>query len=199
MKMSSKMPNGGMGTMDYRNFKKKAYGGLAEAADEIEKASYNSEDYDGNTKESKEFEKEVDTQNFAKGGMAKKKIVAAHEKAKAMMPEMKKEYGEKKGEAIAYATGMKQVKEGMADGGYMAEGGKAKPAVMAIVARLKKGAESPVAEEPTEIGEGESEEAGEMEGHSVAADEIMSAIKSGDREGLVSALKNFYEMCKMRE
>ena len=197
MKMSSKMPTGGMGTMDYRNFKKKAYGGLAEEADEIEKASYNSEDYDGNKKESKEFEKEVDTQNFAKGGMAKKKIVAAHEKAKAMMPEMKKEYGEKKGEAIAYATGMKQVKEGMAEGGY-AEGGKAKPAVMAIVARLKKGAESPVEEEPKMMGE-EAEEAGEMEGHGVAADEIMSAIKAGDREGLVSALKNFYEMCKMRE
>ena len=88
-----------------------------------------------------------------------------------------------------------------------AEGGKVegknKPAVLAIMAKLKK-PEHGMEEmgEPKGLGAGEESAEGEAayhEGHAAAAEEIMSAIKSGDKQGLMSALKNFYEMCKMSE
>lgn len=123
--------------------------------------------YDGNEKEADEVEKETESQNFAKGGMAKK----------------------------------------------MAEGGEAskKGAVMAIVARLAK--------KPTEMsselgkaaeGEGSAleketggEEASEMGGMEeaklAAAEELMGALKSGDKRAFASSLENFMKACSYEE
>lgn len=39
----------------------------------------------------------------------------------------------------------------------------------------------------------------EMLGLEAAAEEIISAIKSGDAKSLGAALKSFYEMCEMKE
>lgn len=166
--------------------KKMAYGGLTE-----QKAKRPS-DYDGNETEANELEKELETENFAKGGMAKSKITAAHKKAKELMPEFQKEYGKEKGKAIAYATMMKQEKEKMADGG-MAKG---KGAVMAIVAKLAKKPMEMSKEMSSEGEEMESEEMGGMrEAKMAAAEEVMSALKSGDKEMFTGALENFVRAC----
>ena len=165
---------------------KMAYGGLTE-----QKAKRQS-DYDGNEPEANELEKELETENFAKGGMAKSKITAAHKKAKELMPEFQKEYGKEKGKSIAYATMMKQEKEKMADGGMP----KGKGAVMAIVARLAK-KPMEMSEKMGEEGEEmESEEMGGMrEAKMAAAEEVMSALKSGDKEMFAGALENFMRAC----
>lgn len=136
---------------------KMAYGGLTE-----QKAK-RPNDYDGNEKEADELQKELETENFAHGGMSKKK---------------------------------------------MAEGGEVKDkkgAVMAIVARLAKkptemseqlgkeakGEESAVEKET----EGMEESSGMMEAKMAAADELMGAMKSGDKQALVGALENFMRAC----
>ena len=158
--------------------------------------------YDGNEPEAAEVEKELETQNFAKGGMAKADIVAADRKAKELMPKFQKEYGKDKGKAIAYATMRKQQK-GMMGGGMvdgMAEGGGVKGPVMAIIAKLAK--------KPTEmsekLGEAASAEGGEeapegmggmREAKMAAAEEVMSALKSGDKEMFAGALENFMRAC----
>lgn len=81
-----------------------------------------------------------------------------------------------------------------------AEGGEVrKPsAVMAIVAKLKK---KPEGEMP--MGAEEEGPEGEMnaheEGYKVAAEEMMSAMKSGDASAFAESLKNFVQMCGMSE
>ena len=157
--------------------------------------------YDGNEPEANEVEKEAETQNFAKGGMAKAKIVAAHKKAKELMPDFQKEYGKEKGKEIAYATMMKQEKNKMADGGSV--DGKGKNAVMAIVAKLAK--------KPSEMSQKLGEEASgeEMESESeisgmeaakmAAAEEVMGALKSGDKEAFAGALENFMRSCSYED
>lgn len=165
-----------------------AYGGLTE-----QKAK-RPNDYDGNEPEANELEKELETENFAKGGMAKSKIIAADKKAKELMPEFQKEYGKEKGKAIAYATMRKQEKEKMADGGMP----KGKGAVMAIVARLAK-KPMEMSEKMGEEGESEEMESEEMggmrEAKMAAAEEVMSALKSGDKEMFAGALENFMRAC----
>jgi hypothetical protein len=176
--------------------KKMAYGGLTESK------AKRPNDYDGNEKEANELEKELETENFAKGGMAKSKITAAHKKAKELMPEFQKEYGKEKGKQIAYATMMKQEK-GMMGGGMvdkMADGGevgKGKGAVMAIVARLAK-KPMQMSKEMESEGEGEEMESGMggmREAKMAAAEEVMSALKSGDKEMFAGALENFMRAC----
>lgn len=51
------------------------------------------------------------------------------------------------------------------------------------------------------VGSPEKKEEGpkEMVGLDAAAEDILSAIKSGDAKTLVGALKSFYEMCEMEE
>lgn len=174
-----KMMGGGMARM--------AEGGLTE-----QKAK-RPNPYDGNEPEANEVEKEVETQNFAKGGMAKADIVAAHNKAKKVMPQFQKEYGKEKGKSIAYATMMKQQKEGMA------EGGGVKGPVMAIIAKLAK---KPM-EASDKLGEMAAEEEGGgeegmgmmREAKMAAAEEVMGALKSGDKEMFAGALENFMRAC----
>lgn len=90
-----------------------------------------------------------------------------------------------------------------AEGNKMADGGMSgkKPAVMAIVAKLAKKpteASSKMGEMASE-GEGEEMESEEMggmrEAKMAAADEVMSAIKSGDKEMFAGALENFMRAC----
>lgn len=51
------------------------------------------------------------------------------------------------------------------------------------------------------VGEPSKKEEGpkEMVGLDAAAEDIISAVKSGDPKLLVGALKSFYEMCEMEE
>lgn len=149
--------------------------------------------YDGNEPEAAEVQKELETQNFAKGGMAKADIVAADKKAKELMPKFQKEYGKEKGKAIAYATMRKQQKEGMADGGEV------KGPVMAIVAKLAKKpmeASEKLGEMAAEEEGGGEERMGMMrEAKMAAAEEVMGALKSGDKEMFAGALENFMRAC----
>lgn len=83
--------------------------------------------------------------------------------------------------------------EKMADGGMSGK----KPAVMAIVAKLAK--------KPTEMSQKMGEEAkeereemadgGMMEAKMAAAEEVMDALKSGDKSAFAGALENFMRAC----
>lgn len=86
------------------------------------------------------------------------------------------------------------------EGKKMADGGMGKkPAIMAIIAKMAK--------KPTEASskmgemseEGESEEmeseGGMMEAKMAAAEEVMGAIKSGDKAAFAGALENFIKAC----
>lgn len=171
--------------------KKMATGGL------VEHKAKRPNPYDGNEPEADEVERETESQNFAHGGMSKEKLTKAHEKARELMPQFQKEYGKEKGKSIAYATMTKQAKEGMAEGGEVGKKG----AVMAIVARLAKkpseiGKEmGDTAVERAEEGGGEEGMGGMREAKMAAAEEVMSALKSGDREGFAGALENFMKAC----
>jgi hypothetical protein len=85
----------------------------------------------------------------------------------------------------------KETSAKMADGG-MAKG---KPAVMAIVAKLAK---KPMSESG-KMNEEMEDERGEMEASKeakmAAAEEVMSALKSGDKEMFAGALENFMRAC----
>jgi hypothetical protein len=85
-----------------------------------------------------------------------------------------------------------------------ADGGMAgkKGAVMAIVAKLAK---KPMATSKEMSGE-EMEEDGEMEGMEAskeakmaAAEEVMGALKSGDKEMFAGALENFMKACSYED
>ena len=172
--------------MDMKKRKMYTYGGLAEAEEKTTR------DYDGG---------EQDGEGFAHGGMPKKKVIHAHEVAKKSMPEFEKEYGKEKGKQIAYATAMKNEKLHMSGGGY-AEGGETKKpaAMMAVLAKLKKPSVGEVlhgGEEGEEEGEGMGSSMDE--GHMMAAEEMMDAMKSGDKGAFVRSLKNFIRMCSYGE
>ena len=87
----------------------------------------------------------------------------------------------------------------MADGGM---GGK-KPAVMAIIAKMAKkpveasGKMGEMAKEEEE--EGMSEESGMMEAKMAAAEEVMGALKSGDKTAFAGALENFMKACSYED
>lgn len=121
---------------------------------------------------------------MAAGGMIQKEL---HDSAKQMQEQKR------------YPTGGdERVKSGQQYGGMskMADGGMAgkKPAVMAIVAKLsKKGSGE-------EMEEGEMEEGGEdmsamKEAKMAASEDIMSALKSGDKEMFMNSLSEFVRMC----
>lgn len=88
----------------------------------------------------------------------------------------------------------------MAYGGKMADGGpvdKKKGAVMAIIAKLgKKPMSSPGNDMMESEDEGEGEE-GSVSGEAkmAAAEEVMSALKSGDKMAFAGALENFIRCC----
>jgi len=94
--------------------------------------------------------------------------------------------------------------ESEAEGKKMADGGMGKkPAIMAIIAKMAK--------KPTEASskmgemseEGESEEmeseGGMMEAKMAAAEEVMGALKSGDKAAFAGALENFMRACNYED
>jgi hypothetical protein len=86
----------------------------------------------------------------------------------------------------------------MADGGM---GGK-KPAVMAIITKMAKKpveASGKMGEMAKEEEEGMSEESGMMEAKMAAAEEVMGALKSGDKTAFAGALENFMKACSYED
>lgn len=68
-----------------------------------------------------------------------------------------------------------------------------KKAVSIIIAKAGK-RDDKGNQEPPEMDEMEDEKS-EMEGHKVAAEEILAALEAKDAEALAEALKSFVEMC----
>lgn len=79
----------------------------------------------------------------------------------------------------------------------MAEGGPVgkKGAIMAIVAKLAKKPSEIGSEMEKEEGMGEGEMSASHEAKMAAADEVMGAIKSGDKMAFAGALENFIRAC----
>ena len=131
---------------------------------------------------------------MAEGGLTEQKIKRSNPytgNEKEAMDMEKEAMGNK----MAYG-GMAEKK--MADGGM---GGK-KPAVMAIIAKMAKKpveASGKMGEMAKEEEEGMSEESGMMEAKMAAAEEVMGALKSGDKTAFAGALENFMKACSYED